>query len=255
MAPRCPVCNKFAYANESISVEGVFYHKACLKCCECHRSLSASNYKFHSPSQKIYCSIHYPKEKNLQAAVTMETLSAQENKRNGPGVENRNIQGCEEQRRNTGALSQTEISATKQKGTLYNKQIQGGEEQRRNCQAYDLNDIAASQQKGTLYNKEVQGGADQRRNCQTLGLADEAASHQKGTVVNEQIRGTDAGRRNCQTLGVADQHATQQKGTVINEQIRGNQLKSSGTLGLFDQAATQQKGEGVIQNPQIRGQR
>ena len=35
---RCPGCDKKAYADDSVKVSDIFYHKVCLKCVECGRS-------------------------------------------------------------------------------------------------------------------------------------------------------------------------------------------------------------------------
>ncbi|EKE38023.1 hypothetical protein ENUP19_0062G0016 [Entamoeba nuttalli] len=226
MSNRCPVCNKFAYAAESCNINGTFYHKSCMKCKVCNCNLSISSYKLLKGTNEIYCSVHLPQPKNLQAATTLETMTAKQCHR--PELVNKNIQGGVEQRRNLQATDTLDIqSAQRTKGVLVNSQVRGCCEQRTNTGKLgiaDVNAIAQSKSSQSLVNGQVHGGSDQRTNTGKLGIADVnaiAQSKSSQSLYNAQVRG--AGR-NCQaTESIEIDHIKQapKVGVIQNPQIRG----------------------------------
>jgi len=55
----CKECTKRVYPTERIAVDdGVVYHKTCLKCTECSRTLSLGNFTA-APNGKMYCKPHF----------------------------------------------------------------------------------------------------------------------------------------------------------------------------------------------------
>ncbi|KAJ1960936.1 hypothetical protein IWQ62_004043 [Dispira parvispora] len=54
--PVCPVCSEICYLIDKVSFDGVIYHKQCLKCYECKRSLHASNCV--RVRDHVYCTYH-----------------------------------------------------------------------------------------------------------------------------------------------------------------------------------------------------
>ncbi|KAL7717192.1 LIM zinc finger domain containing protein [Entamoeba marina] len=228
MSNRCPVCNKFAYAAESANVNGTFYHKTCMKCKTCKCNLSVSTYKLLKGTNEIYCQIHLPQPKNLQAAVTMETISAKQSHR--PDLVNRQVQGGDDQRRNLQSSDTLDIrQANKTKGTLVNTNVRGCDEQRHNTGAlgaYDTHAMQHAKSSQTLVNNQVRGGNDLRHNTGALSMSDTNAMKQSKSsqsLVNNQVRGGNDLRHNTQTT----------------ETMESVHLRSAPKVG-------------VIQNPNIR---
>ena len=58
-APKCPVCGKSVYATEMVRFNEAAYHKLCLRCATCRKSLAA-NQAFVGPEKTIYCRTHLP---------------------------------------------------------------------------------------------------------------------------------------------------------------------------------------------------
>lgn len=58
-APKCPVCSKSVYATEMVRFNEAAYHKQCLRCATCRKSLAA-NQAFVGPEKTIYCRAHLP---------------------------------------------------------------------------------------------------------------------------------------------------------------------------------------------------
>jgi len=59
---RCTGCGKRCYQAEQMKMEGQLWHPACLRCCECNKMLSGSNWgAFVPPDNKPYCKNHYDK--------------------------------------------------------------------------------------------------------------------------------------------------------------------------------------------------
>jgi len=56
-APKCPVCGKSVYAAEMVRFNDASYHKLCLRCKTCRKSLAA-NQAFVGPDKAIYCRTH-----------------------------------------------------------------------------------------------------------------------------------------------------------------------------------------------------
>jgi len=56
-APKCPVCGKSVYAAEMVRFNDASYHKQCLRCKTCRKSLAA-NQAFVGPDKAIYCRTH-----------------------------------------------------------------------------------------------------------------------------------------------------------------------------------------------------
>ena len=227
MSNRCPVCNKFAYAAESISVNGTYYHKTCMKCKTCKCNLSVSTYKLLKGTTEIYCSLHLPQPKNLQAAVTMETMNAAKRQ---PELHNRNILGGSEQRTNTGAMSVAERSAVQQQkasSTLHNRNVLGCSEQRSNTGAMSMSDRSAVQNHklaSSLHNGNVLGGADQRKNTGAMSVAERNAVQQQkqsSSLHNSQIRGAGRNTQAVDTIENQGSLNAPKVGTIMNPQIRG----------------------------------
>ncbi|KAI8817278.1 uncharacterized protein EV422DRAFT_229995 [Fimicolochytrium jonesii] len=59
----CCVCLRPVYAMEAVVAQFKFYHKGCLKCAQCNRTLSIANYASHNGS--VYCTAHLPKTPQL----------------------------------------------------------------------------------------------------------------------------------------------------------------------------------------------
>ena len=192
MSNRCPICNKFAYAAESISVNGTYYHKTCMKCKTCKMNLSVSTYKLLKGTTEVYCAQHLPQPKNLQAAVTMESINAAKRQ---PDLVNRNVLGGADQRTNSGAMSMTERAAVQQQKAS-----------------------------STLHNRNVLGGAEQRTNTGAMSVAERTAmlqQKQSSTLCNDQVRGSD---RNTQAVDTFENRGAlnaPKVGTIMNPQIRG----------------------------------
>jgi len=56
-APKCPVCGKSVYAAEMVKFNEASYHKLCLRCKTCRKTLAA-NQAFVGPDKAIYCRAH-----------------------------------------------------------------------------------------------------------------------------------------------------------------------------------------------------
>mmetsp|Transcript_143690 Transcript_143690/g.203256 ORF Transcript_143690/g.203256 Transcript_143690/m.203256 type:complete len:117 (+) Transcript_143690:50-400(+) len=54
---KCAVCEKTVYAMERMAADGLVFHKGCMKCCHCNKSLSLGNYA--ALSGKYYCKPHF----------------------------------------------------------------------------------------------------------------------------------------------------------------------------------------------------
>ncbi|KAI4367900.1 hypothetical protein MLD38_016526 [Melastoma candidum] len=54
---KCKACDKTAYLTESVSADGVLYHKACFRCSHCNGCLAISRYC--SIDGVLYCRPHY----------------------------------------------------------------------------------------------------------------------------------------------------------------------------------------------------
>ncbi|CAJ1935116.1 unnamed protein product [Cylindrotheca closterium] len=53
----CPVCEKRVYPMESVNFEGETYHKACMKCTHCGKTVSIKGLA--AINGKIYCKPHF----------------------------------------------------------------------------------------------------------------------------------------------------------------------------------------------------
>eukprot|EP00041_Stephanoeca_diplocostata_P041944 m.9606 g.9606 ORF g.9606 m.9606 type:complete len:148 (+) comp6964_c0_seq1:124-567(+) len=101
--PKCPVCDKTAYAAESVKItvnsQEQTIHKTCFKCIECGIKLELRNYKvsdFGDPD--IFCAKCVPKQAPSQANETVET---QRTTKAGAlfrdvGIVNEQVRGSEE---------------------------------------------------------------------------------------------------------------------------------------------------------------
>jgi len=56
-APKCPVCGKSVYMAEMVKFNDASYHKLCLRCTTCRKTLAA-NQAFVGSDKKIYCRTH-----------------------------------------------------------------------------------------------------------------------------------------------------------------------------------------------------
>jgi len=68
-APKCPVCGKSVYAAEMIRFNDASYHKLCLRCKTCRKSLAA-NQAFVGPDKAIYCRTHLARAEGHPAPAT-----------------------------------------------------------------------------------------------------------------------------------------------------------------------------------------
>jgi len=66
-APKCPVCGKSVYAAEMVKFNDASYHKLCLRCKTCRKSLAA-NQAFVGPDKCIYCRPHLTRAVEAQHA-------------------------------------------------------------------------------------------------------------------------------------------------------------------------------------------
>ncbi|KNC97762.1 uncharacterized protein SPPG_06762 [Spizellomyces punctatus DAOM BR117] len=69
----CCICLRPVYAMEAIIAEFKFYHKACFRCAQCHRTLSVMNYDTHNGW--IYCNAHMPKTTPVVGRRSSDNLS------------------------------------------------------------------------------------------------------------------------------------------------------------------------------------
>jgi len=71
---QCTGCGKRCYQAEKIKMEGQTWHPNCLRCVECNKQISGSNYGgFVPPDNKPYCKNHY--ERLVQLAGSSVALS------------------------------------------------------------------------------------------------------------------------------------------------------------------------------------
>jgi len=68
-APKCPVCGKYVYAAEMVKFNDQCYHKTCLRCTTCRKTLAA-NQAFVGTDKKIYCRPHLARVDGQGAAAT-----------------------------------------------------------------------------------------------------------------------------------------------------------------------------------------
>jgi len=68
-APKCPVCGKSVYAAEMVKFNDNSYHKLCLRCTTCRKSLAA-NQAFVGPDKAIYCRTHLARVESVGAPAT-----------------------------------------------------------------------------------------------------------------------------------------------------------------------------------------
>jgi len=73
-APKCPVCGKSVYAAEMIRFNDQSYHKLCLRCTTCRKSLAA-NQAFVGPDKAIYCRTHLARVEGQQPGAPTKTVS------------------------------------------------------------------------------------------------------------------------------------------------------------------------------------
>jgi cysteine/glycine-rich protein len=71
---RCTGCGKRCYIAEKMKMEGQTWHPTCLRCIECNKMLSGSNWgAFVPPDNKPFCKIHY--DRLISAAGSATELS------------------------------------------------------------------------------------------------------------------------------------------------------------------------------------
>jgi len=75
MTSKCPSCGKSVYAMEEVKAVGKSYHKACLKCTTCKKTLSNGNWN--DSGGKIFCNPCY--EKQFVDEETKQMVSDMEN--------------------------------------------------------------------------------------------------------------------------------------------------------------------------------
>ena len=54
---KCVICGKTAYAMEKMVADGKTFHKTCMKCAHCNKTLGLGN--FASLGEKYYCKPHF----------------------------------------------------------------------------------------------------------------------------------------------------------------------------------------------------
>jgi recombinational DNA repair protein (RecF pathway) len=54
---KCGVCDKTAYLNESVTMEGIYYHPACMKCSECGNRVSPTTCAMYQGI--MFCKPHF----------------------------------------------------------------------------------------------------------------------------------------------------------------------------------------------------
>jgi len=73
-APKCPVCGKSVYAAEMVRFNDAAYHKLCLRCKTCRKSLAA-NQAFVGPDKAIYCRTHLARVEGQEHGAPATTIS------------------------------------------------------------------------------------------------------------------------------------------------------------------------------------
>jgi len=74
-APKCPVCGKSVYAAEMVKFNDQSYHKLCLRCTTCRKSLAA-NQAFVGSDKQIYCRTHLARVDGHSAPATTVAKTA-----------------------------------------------------------------------------------------------------------------------------------------------------------------------------------
>jgi len=73
-APKCPVCGKSVYMAEMVKFNDESYHKLCLRCTTCRKTLAA-NQAFVGPEKKIYCRTHLARAEGAENAGPATPIS------------------------------------------------------------------------------------------------------------------------------------------------------------------------------------
>lgn len=73
-SPKCPVCGKSVYFNERVVALGKDYHKACFKCNDCGKSLTAGDWT--EKGDQAFCKVCYGKNFSTTAMKPTEPSSA-----------------------------------------------------------------------------------------------------------------------------------------------------------------------------------
>jgi len=68
-APKCPVCGKSVYMAEMVKFNEQSYHRTCLRCTTCRKTLAA-NQAFVGSDKKIYCRTHLARVDGAGSAAT-----------------------------------------------------------------------------------------------------------------------------------------------------------------------------------------
>jgi len=68
-APKCPVCGKSVYMAEMVKFNDASYHKNCLRCTTCRKTLAA-NQAYVGSDKKIYCRTHLARVDGQGATAT-----------------------------------------------------------------------------------------------------------------------------------------------------------------------------------------
>jgi len=74
-APKCPVCGKSVYMAEMVKFNDASYHKNCLRCTTCRKTLAA-NQAYVGSDKKIYCRTHLARVDGQGATATPVTKTA-----------------------------------------------------------------------------------------------------------------------------------------------------------------------------------
>jgi len=91
-APKCPVCGKSVYAAEMVKFNDESYHKLCLRCTTCRKSLAA-NQAFVGSDKKIYCRTHLARVEGHAAPATpiTKTVASTPKPAAAPAAEPRSV--------------------------------------------------------------------------------------------------------------------------------------------------------------------
>jgi len=73
-APKCPVCGKSVYMAEMVKFNEESYHKLCLRCTTCRKTLAA-NQAFVGPEKKIYCRTHLARVEGAEKGPAATPIS------------------------------------------------------------------------------------------------------------------------------------------------------------------------------------